>query len=341
MCRGSTEGGRRCPGCQSQAGRQAHNQRRRRNRELKTQILAIAYERFTHGELDQHVLARLQQASPSQAKQWAAHNGLPERFHPGKGHTPTAGAPAAGADWWTPELGQQINLALATQGAHPAEPALLEGHPIATARQEIGANTTIKTELDTGQYGFHKPFEGINTSLARHFGQEGAQQPLHEIAAWRLAAHLGDPYDRMVPTCVLREIEGKWGSFAAAVDGYHDQAAHSLTDADVDAAAFFDSVIGQQDRHSLNYLSDDQGHVHLIDHGYSFATPGDELNLSTFQTLRETPLTTNEQATLQRVLDSPDTCGLHGLLEEPRVTALRARVERMLSTGRVLPRGNY
>jgi hypothetical protein len=108
-------------------------------------------------------------------------------------------------------------------------------------------------------------------------------------AAWRLAHRLGPPYSRLVAPCVLREHEGEAGALSARQYGL------SLTPApfervpeDCFAAAFFDSLIAQQDRHRGNYRWDPENDkLGLIDHGFSFAHQPDQFfNRSVFVTWR-------------------------------------------------------
>ena len=69
-------------------------------------------------------------------------------------------------------------------------------------------------------------------------------------------------------------------------------------------AAFFDALIGQQDRHSGNWLWDaPTGRLTLIDHGCSFARRGDPCNRSRLSELRRRRV--DDSLTLPR--SSPDT----------------------------------
>jgi hypothetical protein len=77
VCRGKGEGGRRCPGCAGRTGLNKHNQRRRRNRAIRRNVIEWARR---HG-LDGTDLVNLQGASPKVVKEWAEGQGLdPEEF---------------------------------------------------------------------------------------------------------------------------------------------------------------------------------------------------------------------------------------------------------------------
>lgn len=375
MCRA---GGRRCPGCNGQTGRAAHNERRRRNRALKREILELAEEAGAAPE----VLRRLEEGPPEVAKKWAAENGLPSHLHPGRGHASTpaqtpaplapapapapaaAGLPPVGAGgpglvgpaasasapqapqpsrgWWeTAGLRQQIETLQSRVPSHRDERSLLSGRVMSITRVGGGTNTTAKVVLDNGMVGYFKDFEGLEHDLAEDFGQDSAQQPIHEVAAWVTAREMGPPWSEMVPPVVLREVGAQLGSFALERPGIPHRQPKDVDAGDARAAAFYDALVGQQDRHPANYLvSGDR--VALIDHGYTFATEGDYANWSHFQASRlrgenaQELLDAREIDALDRFLGSEDSWGLKGLLEDDRLAAMRARATTMRQTGRLL-----
>lgn len=251
---------------------------------------------------------------------------------------------ASGA-WCTPELQAQIQAVLDQQGAHRDERSLLSGGPAtvtalgkraAPGQPKKGTNTTHLVELDNGVTGFHKPFGGEKKSLERAFGQDSAQQSLHEAAAWRLASQMGPPWSEIVPPVVLREINGQMGSFALERPGKLGERDPWQT-GEWQEAGFFDALIGQQDRHPNNYLvAGDR--IALIDHGYTFATNGDYLNFSwlAWERVNQAPaLTYQERSVLQRLVSSPDLLGMAKIVQPARAQALRARAEDMLKSGQV------
>lgn len=183
---------------------------------------------------------------------------------------------------------------------------------------------------------------GLDPGTARVFGHRTHQQPLHEVAAWRLAASLGGPWLRLVPPCVMRRCVGRLGSLARGVEGIPgSRMADDLPAAS--AAGFFDALIGQQDRHRGNFLRNDD-RVWLIDHGFAFARDGDPLNESHFVDLRNRwapQLTAAKVSALDRLLCRDDLLGVAGVLEADRADALRKRARRMRSTGRVLRSGEF
>lgn len=316
----------------------------------------------------------LDEGPPGRAKQWAADHGLPEHLHPGRGHQ-VAAAPVAGGvgpepggvvggqprvatrkpspepvvaaqEWHISQLDEQIAHATRTQGVQRDERNLLSGQVNRSTRAQGGTNETSRVELDNGLVGYHKPFEGVHSSIPAGFGQKSAQQPIHEVAAWRLAERLGEPYERLVAPCVMKEVSGRQGSFSQERAGVPMRPPGEIDEGEQHAAAFFDCLIGQQDRHPGNYLMAGD-RVTLIDHGYAFARPGDYLNHSFFQRSRAggdektRRLTGPEIQALDTLTDSEDTCGLQGVLEPDRLSALLERARAMRREGTILRPGVY
>lgn len=260
----------------------------------------------------------------------------------------------ASEGWCTDELEGQIQNVMAQQGSHRDERSLLEGSPdsIKTLGHKKdgraplkGSNETSRVELDNGAIGYFKPFGGENKSNEWGFGQDSAQQGIHEAAAWRLASQMGPPWSEIVPPVVIREFDGAPGSFALERPGKIREQ-EPWKSPEWREAAFFDCLIGQQDRHPANYLvSGDR--ITLIDHGFCFARPGDYKNYSWFMYRRyygeasenvapSRELTYQEREILQRVVSSPDLLGVRGLIQDSRSDALKARAVKMLETGRIL-----
>jgi hypothetical protein len=229
------------------------------------------------------------------------------------------------------------------QGGHRDERSLLNGVPekvttlgssVASNVPRGGTNTTRRVELDNGVVGYFKPFGGEDKRLESGFGQESAQQSLHEAASWRLASQLGPPWSDIVAPVVIREINGELGSFALQRPG-REWDRDPWRSGEWREAAFFDCLIGQQDRHGGNYLvAGDR--LSLIDHGYTFARPGDYQNASVLvwnRVSKDPALTYAERDALQRLVSSPDLMGMERVLQPSRARALRARAGRMLADG--------
>lgn len=116
------------------------------------------------------------------------------------------------------------------------------------------------------------------------------------------------------------------------------------------SVAFFDALIGQQDRHDGNYRFDTPtGQLSVIDHGFAF--PGGEdhavwlFNESFFVEHRwamaEQAIAPEEKLSLRMVLGCPATLGLEEVLSPDRLQRLHARAQRMLDTGEILQPGEW
>jgi len=133
-------------------------------------------------------------------------------------------------------------------------------------------------------------------------------------------------------------------------------------------AAFFDALIGAQDRHDENLRAGPTPSLGLIDHGFAFARRGDPHNpyetAGFFQRLRwgqrsfalrhgpaldysgvgplSPALTSYEQVAIARLI--ADTTGLLGvaeLLPDDRADALRDRVQRMDRSQEILREADF
>jgi hypothetical protein len=282
--------------------------------------------------------ARLDAARLERERLLAAHRRATEaRWAPGNG-------------WATAGVLDLVEEVRDTQGHTPAERAGLSGQVVSHHPEGGGTNVTHKCHLPDGTVWYHKPFSGLREKLARSFGQSDALQPIHEAAAWRLAEQLGGPWSGLVPVCVLKEVhypqsagvvKDELGSFAAKAPG--TDGGDYLASPTWEQAAFFDALIGQQDRHSGNYKMDGS-RLSLIDHGYAFPLPGDRCNAAYLQEDRfhiGPALTAEEKSALSRLLASPDLMGMRRCLEPDRAAALEGRARRMLASGMVLAPGDY
>lgn len=336
MCRTQ---GRRCPSCASKGGRAAHNARRRQNRAVRREIA----EQAAAAGAPTEVVALLRQAPPSVALAWAGQQGGSGSASAGLASSGTVRPGPPPRTWITAPLLGQIDAAVRSQGGRVGERRLLEGTLERATEVSAGSNDTTAVTFSGGVNGFHKSFAGCDPSVAEAYDQDGYQQPLHEVAAWRVAVALGPPWDQIVPPTVIRTVHGEPGSVSQLMTG--QEGASLDRSAVVDAAGLFDALIGQQDRHGGNYLTDGAG-LALIDHGYAFARPRDGFHVSQLTEARARlpggdRLTDAERAALRRLLGSEDLGGTRGLLEPERWAALRARAERMLDAGKILEAGEF
>lgn len=240
----------------------------------------------------------------------------------------------------------QVAAVRAAQGTVATEQAMLaeafRGPPAPTSSP--GVNATMKLALANGWTVFHKPFSGVHVANAIAYGQTDETPPLHEAVAWRLAVALGAPWDDLATPCVLRDYGGNDGALSLQAAGWPGDSAPTRNPTWCFPAAFFDSLIAQQDRHSGNWRWDGT-RLTLIDHGYAFALPGHILNHSGLVAARHahgaSALVQEERDALNRLLGHPDLLGVRPMLESTRAQALEDRARRMLSTDEILQLGDF
>lgn len=255
--------------------------------------------------------------------------------------------------------------------AHPDERFMLDAptpsfapHHSVTASPNVNSVLSATAELDGRRWPlFFKPLYGVMQSTAHAYGQESLiDVGVHEVAAWWLARELGAPWSELVAPAVWFDPPGALDIRASGpvVLGMGGSATLPEPgdgfDRLVSDAAFFDALIGAQDRHHENLRAGLPPSLGLIDHGYAFARPGDQHNpyptAGFFLRLRcgqrqfallhgpvldyggigdlSTALASHEQDAIARLsTDSDDLLGVAALLPDDRAEALRDRVRRM------------
>ncbi|MCS3494466.1 hypothetical protein M2368_003498 [Arthrobacter sp. JUb119] len=206
-----------------------------------------------------------------------------------------------------------------------------------------GVNTTKKIKIGRDdEHGYFKPFSDLDHSTAAFYGQDKALQPIHEAAAWQFAKTMGPEYAQLVSPCIIREVGGQLGSVSYGQSGrVSNNTGIPLSDLPKDQVnnlAFYDALIGQQDRHGGNFIVDNRGVVG-IDHGFTFARNRDRVNASKFQRYRkqrEPELTQNEFQLLVKITKSDDCLGMKKIIGAKRADSLKRRAEAMLKSGKIL-----
>ena len=164
---------------------------------------------------------------------------------------------------------------------------------------------------------FHKPFAGVHVANALAYGQSAESPPLHDAVGWRLAVALGAPWQDLVAPCVLREYGGEEGALSLQASGWPGDLAPTREPSLCLAAALFDSLIAQQDRHPGNWRWDGS-RLMLIDHGYAFALLGQIMNHSDLVAVRHrhrvAALIGAERDALSRLLGDRDLLGIARML---------------------------
>jgi hypothetical protein len=255
----------------------------------------------------------------------------------------------------TPDLpgGHQVQVARLVSGVRTDSPIEMKLSQAKFINQlKLGssqglANETRRFAIEGGEVYF-KSFNAENKHLAEQFGFPNKQQPIHEVAAWQLAQDLGPEYSRIVAPCAMVEHNREWGSASWGATGSTWNSTPEQTQRTIATepgfrqqitdAAFFDTLLGNTDRHGENFIADHRG-LQLIDHGFAFGSSS-ELKPSLFSRLRiklgKNDLTDREKGILDRVLDTSSPPRILGILEKSRADAFIGRAVRMRQSGKIL-----
>lgn len=248
-------------------------------------------------------------------------------------------------------LQDRVNRLQAATVDGPALEQLMLREPVlsvaANATRHPGASQTFVVVFESRRQAILKPFGRQNPNACSNYNQDMDESLTHEVVAWRLAHALGDPFDQLLPTAVLRDVPGAGpGVLVNFRDGGPNPAVFVEAPGQAHAAAFWDALIGQQDRHGANFRYDPTARrLAAIDSAFAFARPGDFINNgSLFIEYRHRTsgdmLVSEEKDTLQDLLDH----NLHGVREflaPDRADALQARAERMLASGLLPASGEF
>jgi hypothetical protein len=254
---------------------------------------------------------------------------------------------------------EQVEALWALQGNdHPLEQELAEAHITRVEAFQGGglhAGDLYEVVLETGRLTYFKPANGLLNLVGKRALTNYAHTPLStvisECAAWQLAKQLRAPWDDLIAPATLRFVTLPNGSrdvgaltlYRPGKDrqrGFLDRASDQAS-----AGAFFDALIGQQDRNEGNVLwYEERQAIYLIDHGFSFAVPGansGEVVLSSWRANHgSADLSTAELEALARGIEA-DWFELQRFVAPDRMEAFVARTERMLGSRRMLGLGVF
>ena len=250
---------------------------------------------------------------------------------------------------------EQVDGLLRVQGyEHDVEEQLHEARVVDVRPFEADGGHVTRTyelRLDSGHVCIFKAGNSLlETREGLYHGKQALarldQTPMSttiaECAAWQLAKQLGEPWSELVVPTVMKFVRlpdsGQIEVGAAAVFRGGDAGKRGFYNAvpsQVAAGAFFDALIGQQDRNKGNILwYPERQRIYLIDHSFSFAKTGGNRGASDLVDWRwshgSRQLDNEELSALQKLLGSEDSLTLARFVEPERIVPLRARAERML-----------
>jgi hypothetical protein len=237
----------------------------------------------------------------------------------------------------------RVNALLDLQGHHHLEEFLLTSD-FEVDKRSIGTTNKVHPVSEHGSVvAVFKPRDGVSLNAAKAYDQTKNSVVLSECVAWQVARLLGDPFAEIVAPCVLRKLNGLNGAVAHWRPGSSpDATCQTSAPEQCRAAAFFDAVVGQQDRNDFNYLWDlAETRLSLIDHGFAFARKDDRRNASIFCAWRhaeDDPALSAEE--LEALAHFAEPAGgvdaIRACLEPARADALEVRVSEMLASGQLL-----
>jgi len=254
---------------------------------------------------------------------------------------------------------EQVDALYAVQGFDHELEAQLHDARVLSVRpfdaERVHVSKTYELLLDSGHLCIFKPSDGLLEAAVDglYHGKQALSQYAHtpvsttisECAAWQLGKHLGSPWSELVVPTVMKfphhpetgiPMVGAASVFRGGnvgKRGFYDAVPDQVSE-----AAFFDALIGQQDRNKGNVLWYEERHViYLIDHSFSFARAGANHGASDLVQWRwshgSRRLTATELDALAKLLDSDNLLTLRRFLDPERADALEARARRMRETG--------
>ena len=257
---------------------------------------------------------------------------------------------------------EQVDGLFAVQGFdHELEAALHEARVLSVRpfdAERVHVSKTYELVIDSGHLCIFKPADSLLEAAGDglYHGKQALAQYDHtpisttisECAAWQLAKQLGAPWNELVVPTVMKFPEHPETHVhmvgAASVFRGGDvarQGFYTVVSEQVSSAAFFDALIGQQDRNKGNVLWYEARQViYLIDHSFSFARAGANHGAADLVQWRwshgSRDLIGDELEALTRLLESGDLMTLRRFLAPERADALEARARRMRDTGKMV-----
>lgn len=209
--------------------------------------------------------------------------------------------------------------------------------------EDYGGSTTVHFLNDaTGaRRAVVKPASGLRREKLRQ-NIPAATDIERERAAYLLNQHLGGLVK--MPTAIVAGSGADRALVLDYMDGEIGPSLSGLPTKEVDNAALFDALIGNEDRHSGNYLADPNGHLVCIDHGLTFPTGpysynfnDDLLSARSNPKLNETEVGLLEKLRKERSAVEKD---LRPLIGDKAFKRLYSRIDQMLNTGKVIQQFN-
>lgn len=213
-----------------------------------------------------------------------------------------------------------------------------------TGFRSEGFSTTQRLELENGDAGYFKPFID-NTDMEYMFEQYGETSlgaAINEVNSYRLSQAMGNGYDKLVPETVIREYEGRLGSFQCEAEMDNDAPKAKDFGDQSHKAAVFDFAVGNLDRHGCNWLRAKQkgtkeNNVVLIDNSFAFSRDNISrysINQTLFTARHDgSAITDDDRVSLQRASTTIDEWVKDGTIHKEQAEAAQSRINYLLESG--------
>jgi hypothetical protein len=248
------------------------------------------------------------------------------------------------------EAAQQAAQQQASVGTDPTRTRLSTSQDVVRGKDlSTGINTTYLGQID-GIDVVIKPTEGTYGSKLRN-GIPVHAESEREMAAQVINDALGRPVN--MPNVVRRDVFGQDAIVVQFVPSSSGNALTAYAESQSDAMAFFDSVIGNTDRHIGNWLTTPKNDLVAIDHGLSFPSKlidkglpihGNYGAMDVRHALARQELTGSESDALRRLLSQKAevTKALKDVgLKGGEITDMFDRVRFMLDQNRTLSGSDF
>jgi len=203
-----------------------------------------------------------------------------------------------------------------------------------------GSNDNFLITLSNGVSAIWTPTAGEKSGEKPRPNIPRGTQAKREEAAYLVDKRLG--HLARVPPAVSSGLEGRPGALKLLVSqgldgkesGQENLPAKTAPE-DYRRIALFDHVVGNLDRHSGNFLVDNDHRPVPIDHGLAFPLKNGEQGTHNFKFDASFQLNNEEKATLRKFSAESESIReeLSELLEPKALDAMFARVDRMLELG--------
>lgn len=242
-----------------------------------------------------------------------------------------------------PDHQRRAAALLEVQRHAPEAKAMYEAEIADAVRENTGTDNTDFFEIavfEDGTRAYCKlAYKMAVTRVRPDQRLRGHERTLRECSAYVIACLLGPRFRRLVPPVVLKKHDGRICALIREVpNASGPRSGDTFREDQLRAAAIFDALLANSDRLQHNYLLDEAGDLHLIDHEWTLdADFGAGSQFVRDWRERGWTLADTERKALEAIGRGPRRRVLEGILSEKQAAALLERAERFLGAGTITP----